>query len=386
MLTLLILIIIYISFISLGMQYSLLGSAWPSISGFVNVPLHYAGYVSIIITGGMAIAAVLSGKIVRHFGTVTVIAASVLITASGLMFFSFSSTFFFICLCAIPLGLGAGSVDASLNNYVALHYKARYMSWLHCFWGVGASIGPIIMSSYLLHRNSWSLGYRTVSVIQFCLVLLLFFSIPLWEKNKIKNPVQHHSIKFTELFKIAGFKEAIVVFLCYSSIEVIAALWGASFMVTEKNIPREVAAKWIALFYIGMTSGRFISGFISIKLNNRQMIRLGQTVIGCGIVLLVLPLGNTMLLPGFFMIGLGCAPIYPSLLHQTPANFGKEYSQAMMGIQMGCSFLGATLFPLLFGQLASHISFKIFSISIGVLLIFNIIMVEVLNRKIDRKK
>ena len=386
MLTLLILIIIYISFISLGMQYSLLGSAWPSISGFVNVPLHYAGYVSIIITGGMAIAAVLSGKIVRHFGTVTVIAASVLITASGLMFFSFSSTFFFICLCAIPLGLGAGSVDASLNNYVALHYKARYMSWLHCFWGVGASIGPIIMSSYLLHRNSWSLGYRTVSVIQFCLVLLLFFSIPLWEKNKIKNPVQHHSIKFTELFKIAGFKEAIVVFLCYSSIEVIAALWGASFMVTEKNIPREVAAKWIALFYIGMTSGRFISGFISIKLNNRQMIRLGQTVIGCGIVLLVLPLGNTMLLPGFFMIGLGCAPIYPSLLHQTPANFGKEYSQAMMGIQMGCSFLGGTLFPALFGQLASYIGFKIFSISIGVLLTLNIVMVEVLNRKIDRKK
>jgi len=367
------------------MQYSLLGSAWPAVSGFLNVPLHYAGYISIIITGGMAIAAILIGRTVRRFGTVAVITASVLITASGLMLFSFSNTFFFICLCAIPLGLGAGSIDASLNNYVALHYKARYMSWLHCFWGVGASIGPIIMSSFLLRNNSWNLGYRTVSIIQFCLVLLLFISIPLWEKNKVKNPVQHHSVKFTELSQIAGFKEAIVVFLCFSTIEVITGLWGASFLVTEKNISPEVAAKWIALFYIGITSGRFISGFISMKLNNRQMIRLGQTVIGCGIVFLVLPFGNTMLLPGLFMIGLGCAPIYPSLLHQTPANFGEKYSQAMMGIQMGCSFFGATILPPLFGQVASRVGFSIFPIAIGLFLAVNIIMVQALNRKVDRK-
>jgi len=384
MFPLLLLIVIYISFVSLGMQYSLLGSAWPSISGLVNIPLHYAGYISIIITGGMAVSAILSERIVRRFGTITVITASVLITACGLMFFSISNTFFYMCLCAIPLGLGAGFVDASLNNYVALHYKARYMNWLHCFWGIGASIGPVIMSSFLLRKNSWSLGYKTVSIIQFCLVLLLFISIPLWEKNKVKNPARHHSVKFKELFQIAGFKEAIVVFLCYSSIEIIAGLWGASFLVMEKNISPEVAAKWIALFYIGITSGRFISGFISMKLNNRQMIRLGQTVIGCGIILLVLPLGNTVLLPGFFMIGLGCGPVYPSLLHQTPANFGEKYSQAIIGIQMGCSFFGGTLLPFLFGQLASRIGFKIFSISIGVLLILNIVMVRALNRKIDR--
>jgi fucose permease len=395
MFTVLLLIIIYLSFISLGLPDSLLGSAWPSMYSSLNIPLHYAGIVSMIVAGGTVVSSIFSERIIRRWRTGIVTAVSVLMTAAALIGFSVSGSFLSLCLLAVPLGLGAGSVDAALNNYVALHYKARHMSWLHCFWGIGASIGPIIMSSFLIRQNSWHMGYRTIGIIQFCLVVLLFISLPLWGSNKsTENAVRSDSVKFTKLFRIAGVKEALVAFFCYCSIETIAGLWGASFLVEEKGISKEIAAKWIALFYIGITSGRFISGFITIKLNNRQMVRLGQIIIGCGIVVLVLPFANS-LLPGLFLIGLGCAPIYPSLLHETPKNFGEEYSQAMMGIQMGSAYIGTTLMPLLFGWFASmppifgrfapYMSFNIFPIFIGIILIVKIIMVEVLNKKVDKK-
>ena len=387
MLTILLLIIIYLSFISLGLPDSLLGSAWPSMYNALSVPLHYAGFISMIVAGGSGISSIFSERIIRRFGTGIVTAASVIMTAAALIGFSISQSFFYLCLFAVPLGLGAGSVDAALNNYVALHYKARHMSWLHCFWGIGASAGPIIMSSFLIHKNSWSLGYRTIGIIQFCLALLLFLSLPLWKKNKsTENITQHDAIKFTKLFSIAGVKEVIITFFCYCTIEMVTGLWGASFLVMEKEIPPEIAAQWISLYYIGITAGRFISGFVTMKLNNRQMVRLGQMIIGCGIVVLLLPLGNNTLLPGLFMIGLGCAPIYPSLLHETPKNFGEEYSQAMMGIQMGSAYVGTTIMPPIFGWFASYTSFSIFPIFIGVILVIKIIMVETLNRKIDKKR
>jgi fucose permease len=387
MLSLLLLIIIYLSFISLGLPDSLLGSAWPSMYGLLNVPLHYAGFISMIIAGGTVISSVFSERLIRRFGTGLVTAASVLMTAAALIGFSVSPSFLYLCLCAIPLGLGAGSVDAALNNYVALHYKARHMSWLHCFWGVGASIGPIIMSSFLIHRNSWNLGYRTIGIIQFCLVLLLFVSLPLWKSSRPQEHItRQNAIKFTELFRITGVKEVLIAFFCYCSIETITGLWGASFLVMEKGISPEIAARWITLYYIGITSGRFISGFVTLKLNNRQMIRLGQIIIGCGIIVLILPFGSITLLPGLFMIGLGCAPIYPSLLHETPENFGGEYSQAIMGIQMGSAYIGTTLMPPIFGWFASQISFNIFPVFIGIILVIKIMMIEVLNRKIDKVK
>ena len=376
------LIIIYLSFISLGLPDALLGSAWPSMYNLLHVPLHYAGIISMIIAGGTVISSIFSERIIRRFGTGVVTAISVLTTAVALMGFSFSHSFFFLCLCAIPLGLGAGSVDVALNNYVALHYKARHMSWLHCFWGIGASAGPIIMSSFLTHKNSWNWGYRTIGIIQFCLVLLLFISLPLWKNNSaIENPGKNNSGGFKKLFSVVGVKEALVAFFCYCTIETITGLWGASYLVTEKGISPEIAARWIALYYIGITSGRFISGFITMKLINRQMIRLGQIIIGCGIVILVLPFKNTTLLPGFFMIGLGCAPIFPSLLHETPDNFGRDYSQAIIGIQMGSAYIGTTIMPPVFGWLASKTSFNILPIFIGIVLIIKILMVETLNRK-----
>ena len=385
MLTLLLLVIIYISFISLGLPDALLGSAWPSMYQLLNVPLHYAGYISMIVAGGTVVSSVFSAKVVRRFGTGMVTAVSVLMTAAALTGFSLSHSFWYLCLCAIPLGLGAGSVDAALNNYVALHYQARHMSWLHCFWGIGASLGPIIMAAFLMRQQPWNSGYRTIGIIQFCLVLLLFISLPLWgKKPTAASPARHSSIKFTKLLRITGVKEALIAFFCYCSIETIAGLWGASFLVMERGISPETAAQWISLYYIGITSGRFVSGFITMKLNNRQMIRLGQIITGCGIVMLVLPLGNSVLLPGFFMIGLGCAPVYPSLLHETPKNFGEEYSQAIMGIQMGSAYIGTTLMPPIFGRLASTTSFFIFPLFIAIILVIKIIMVEALNKKIDR--
>jgi len=383
MLTMALLIIIYLSFISLGLPDSLLGSAWPSMYNSLNVPLHYAGFISMIIAGGTVISSILSEKIIRRFGTGIVTSVSVLMTAAALIGFSVSGSFLYLCLCAVPLGLGAGSVDAALNNYVALHYKARHMSWLHCFWGIGASAGPMIMSSFLIRQNSWHSGYRTIGIIQFCLVFLLFISLPLWKGNKPEEgKTQNNPIKLKKILSLAGAKEILIAFFCYCTIETITGLWGASFLVMEKGISPEIAAKWIALYYIGITSGRFISGFITIKLSNRQMIRLGQIIIGCGVIVLALPFGNTTLLPGLFMIGLGCAPIYPSLLHETPKNFGEEYSQAMMGIQMGSAYIGTTLMPPVFGWIASYMSYNIFPIFIGIILAIKIIMVEITNKKI----
>jgi fucose permease len=350
----------------------------------LNVPLHYAGYISMIIAGGTVVSSISSEKIIRRFGTSMVAAVSVLLTAAALIGFSLSHVFWVLCFCAVPLGLGAGSVDAALDNYVALHYKARHMSWLHCFWGVGASVGPIIMSAFLIHRNSWNSGYRAIGIIQCCLVVMLFVSLPLWKSNSAqKNSTRQNPIKFNRLFHIAGVKYILISFFCYCTIETITGLWGSSYLVMVRNVSPEIAARWIALYYGGITVGRFISGFITAKLNNRQMIRLGQTIIAGGIIVLVLPFGNSTLLPGFFMIGLGCAPIFPSLLHETPKNFGGEYSQAIMGIQMASAYIGTTLMPPVFGRLAAYISFNIFPLFIGVILIIKIMMVEKVYKEVD---
>jgi fucose permease len=383
----LLLVVIYLSFISLGLPDSLLGSAWPSMYSLLNVPLHYAGFVSMTIAGGTVVSSVFSEKIIRRFGTGVVTSVSVFMTAAALVGFSVSRVFWALCLCAVPLGLGAGSVDAALNNYVALHYRARHMSWLHCFWGVGVSIGPIIMSSFLINKQPWNLGYRTVGIIQFCLVVLLFLSLPLW-KNKTGGgiPVHREPVKFTGLFSITGVKQVLAAFFCYCTIESITGLWGSSYLVLVKNISPEIAAQWIAFYYIGITSGRFISGFVTMKLNNRQMIRLGEGIVVCGIIVLVLPFGRGVLLPGLFMMGLGCAPIFPSLLHETPENFGEENSQSIIGIQMASAYIGTTLMPPLFGRLASCISFNIFPVVAGVIVAVIIIMVEILHKKIDAVK
>jgi fucose permease len=383
-----VLLIVYISFISLGLPDSLLGSAWPSIYESLAVPLHYAGFVSMIIAGGTVVSSIGSERIIRRFGTGLVTAFSVLMTAGALIGFSLSHHFLALCLCAIPLGLGAGSVDAALNNYIALYYKAKHMNWLHCFWGIGASTGPFIIAAFLTNNNSWHLGYRTIGIIQCFLVAILFAAVPLWRKEPAAGTEgQRESalpLKIKELWSIAGVKELLAAFFCYCTVETVTGLWGSSYLVTVKNIQAHTAARWIALYYIGITSGRFISGFLSMSLNNRQMIRVGQCLIACGIVLLIVPVGGTaLLLPALFTIGLGCAPLFPSLLHETPQNFGKEHSQAIMGIQMASAYIGTTLMPPLFGKIAVYTGFSIFPLFIGVILLIKILMVEIAHKKID---
>jgi len=377
------LILIYLSFISLGLGDSQLGAAWPSMFGLLNVPLHYAGFISMISAGGTVVPAVFGGKIIKRFGTVKVVVSGFLLSASALLGFSFSSSFITLCLFAVPLGLGGGAIDVSLNNYVALHYKARHMSWLHCFWGVGASLGPIIMSAFLLHRNSWNEGYRAIGLIHLCIIALLFLSLSLWKKSDSESSKKSSSAGLKKALSIIGVKGALLVFFCYCTIETLTGLWGASYLVEVRGISKETAAAAISLYFFGITSGRFISGFITMKLNNRQMVRIGQIIIACGIVTLVLPFGNSTLFPGLFMIGLGCAPIFPSLLHETPKNFGKEYSHIIIGLQMGCAYIGTSIMPPIFGWLTSFASFKIFPVFIGVVLVIKVIVAEVMNKKVD---
>lgn len=389
MVSALLLLLIYISFISLGLPDSLLGSSWPAMYQGLNVPISYAGIISMIVSGGTIISSFLSDKLIRKFGTGNVTLLSVFMTAAALYGFSSSGHFLLLCLWAIPLGLGAGSVDAALNNYVALHYKALHMSWLHCFWGIGATIGPVIMSVYLTRSGAWQNGYFTISLLQFSLVLILLLSLPLWKKVEGKSAVETQEgepadTSFGILLRLPGAKSALLSFFCYCSIEQIAGLWGSTYLVTIHAITPEAAARYLSLYYLGITLGRFISGILTVWLNHKQMIRLGQVLMVFGVLLFFLPSGGFLLLAAFLIIGLGCAPIYPCLLHETPLNFGRQYSQALMGIQMAFAYMGSTFMPPLFGFLASLTGYRLFPFFLSALLLLMITMIELLSRQVAR--
>lgn len=395
MLLTVLLIIIYLAFISLGLPDSLLGSAWPAMYPNMGVPISYAGIVSMIIAGGTIVSSLLCDRVIKKSGTGLVTSISVLMTAGALLGFSLSNEFYMLCLFAIPLGLGAGSVDSALNNYVAINYKAKHMSWLHCFWGVGAMSGPIIMSCFLERGYTFQLGYRVIAIIQFILVTILIVSLPFWKKAAALKKVQpdnekyskiereHKVISKKELLKLPGAKQALLAFFCYCSIESTTGLWGSSFAVKAHGISAETAAKWAFLFYFGITFGRFISGFATFKLNNRQMIHVGEALIAAGIITIMLPFGQVASLIGFIMTGIGSAPIFPSLLHETPVNFGAEYSQSIIGVQMACAYMGSTFMPPLFGVLASYIGYSLMPLYTGSILLLMIVMIEMLNKRVD---
>lgn len=361
------LILIYFAFISLGLPDSLLGVAWPIMQPGFQVPFSFAGIASMVISGGTIISSLLSGHVIQRFGTGRVTFVSVLMTAAALFGFSQAPSFAWIILLAIPLGLGAGAVDSGLNEYIAEHYKARHMSWLHCFWGIGAMTGPLIMSQLIAHDQSWRSGYLIVSIIQFALVAVLFFSLPLWEKV---NPTGETATADTAepqpekpaargLFfplQIPGVKIALVAFLFYCGIELTMGLWGSSYLVRARGLDAATAAAWVSSFYGSITVGRLIAGFITLKVNNKMLIRLGEGIILLGVLLLFLPLPSIFALGGFILIGLGCAPIYPSMLHETPVRFGKENAQLVMGFQMAVAYVGSTFLPPLFGFIATNTS------------------------------
>ncbi len=375
---------IYLAFISLGLPDSLLGSAWPAMFKNLSVPIDYAGILSMIVAGGTVVSSLFSGKVIRNFGVATVTTFSVLMTALALMGYAYSNHFLYLCLLAIPLGLGAGSVDAALNNYVALQYQAKHMNWLHCFWGVGAAIGPIIMAGHLAKGEPWTSGYHTIAWTQISLLVILILSLPLWVKNKrAKHSEQEENSPslFTMLLSIPGLKQALVVFFCYCTIEATFGLWGASYLVFERGFETDQAARLVSLYYLGITIGRFFSGFLTAHFTNRQLVFLGQAVIGLGLIFLFVP-SNTTILPGFLLIGLGCAPIFPSLLHETPANFGEQHSQSIMGMQMASAYVGITLMPFLFGKIASFAGHSFLLGFLGIFLLLIFLLSRSMNNKV----
>ena len=375
--------IIYLSFISLGLPDALLGAAWPNMYPEFNVPVSYAGAISMIISFGTIISSLQSDRLTKKFGTGKVTATSVGITALALWGFSISHSFISLCLWAIPYGLGAGSVDASLNNYVALHYASKHMSWLHCMWGIGATLGPYIMGYVLTKGASWNTGYFVISILQIILTAVLVFSLPKWKKqnSSSEDSTNDKPLTLKQIFAIPGAKEIMICFLCYSAIEQTTMLWASSYLNLAKGVDATTAASFASLFCIGITIGRGINGFIAMKLKDNQMIRMGQGIILIGVIIMLLPLNKVFSLIAFSLIGLGCAPIYPCIIHSTPEHFGEENSQAIIGVQMASAYVGSCLMSPLFGLIADNISIKLLPLYLFVLLILMILMHEMLEKK-----
>ncbi|MCL2081047.1 MAG: MFS transporter [Oscillospiraceae bacterium] len=381
----LLLVLIYIAFISLGLPDSLLGSAWPSMHANLGVPISYAGIISMIIAGGTIVSSLLSDRLTKKAGTALITAFSVLMTAAALFGFSISGQFWMLCLWAVPYGLGAGAIDAALNNYVALHYASRHMNWLHCFWGVGATISPYIMGYCLTNGLGWSMGYRSVSVIQVILTAVLFVSLPLWKRrgggdgrNK-DAPV----LKLSQILRIKGVKYILLAFFGYCALESTTGLWASSYLVLGRGVSPETAARYASLFFLGITGGRFLSGFAANKVGDRNMIKIGVAVIFAGIAAVWLPVGpDWVCLYGLIVIGLGCAPVYPCIIHSTPSNFGAENSQAIIGVQMASAYTGSTFMPPLFGLVAEHVNVNLYPLFLLAFAAVIMVMTRALNRTV----
>lgn len=392
------LIIIYLAFISLGLPDSMLGAAWPVMQPDIGASFESAGLLSMIVAAGTIVSSLASGRLIQAYGTGKITLFSCILTAGALIGFSFAPSLSWLILLAIPLGLGAGAVDSALNHYVASNYKAHHMSWLHCFWGIGATGGPIIMSYYIAEQNSWREGYFAVSLIQFSLVLLLFVTLPLWKKvaslhqsgqMKDQENIEEMSPSITEHklhskpqhpLRLTGVKYTLIAFLFYCGVEMTVGLWGASYLVGERNVPAETAAVWISLYYGGITIGRFITGFITLKLSNRVLIFAGQIIAVVGGLFLLLPLPEIFLLTGFILIGLGFAPIYPGFIHETPARFGKEHAAKLIGYQMAVAYTGTTFLPPLFGLIATNFGISLFPAVVLLLTLLMLVSSERVNQ------
>lgn len=384
--TSLLIAIIYLAFISLGLPDAVFGGSWPTMYQEFGVPVSFAGIITVIISIGTIISSLQSDRMTYKFGTGKVTAMSVALTAIALFGFSVSGSFIELCLWSIPYGLGAGGVDASLNNYVAVHYSSRIMSWLHCMWGVGAMTGPYILSFVLTGGGIWNQGYRLIAMLQVVLTVILVVSLPLWKSRKMiineqGEEVPAASLSMKEVLSITGAKEIMIAFFCYCALEQTAGLWASSYMVLHKGVSEEIAAGYASMFYIGITVGRFISGFITAKLNDKQMIRLGMSILAVGVMVLFLPLSEYVSLVGFVLIGIGCAPIYPCIIHSTPDIFGADKSQAIVGVQMASAYVGSLLMPTVFGILANHITVALLPGYLCVIFVVMFFMYERLVKK-----
>ena len=388
----LLLALIYLCFISLGLPDSLLGSAWPVLHKEIHTPVSFAGIISMTICAGTILSSLFSDKLLHKFGAGKITAVSATLTAVGLFGFSVSNQFWMLIFWAIPYGLGAGGVDAILNNYVALHYKAQHMSWLHCMWSVGAAVSPYIMSFSLVRLSSWNDGYLIVAVIQAVLSVFIFCSLPIWNGNgeKSENSVnpegENKSLTFREIFAIRGAVPCFLTFFGYCSLELTTSLWASSYLVQKWNFTPEAAAGYASMFYIGITFGRFVNGFLAMKFSDRFLIRTGLAMICAGIVLLFVPAHSMFTLVGFAVIGLGCAPVYPCIIHMTPTVFGADKSQAMIGLQMAFAYTGFLITPTVFGWIAEYITISLLPVYLIGLLLLMIITHEMIYAKRPRNQ
>ena len=382
----LLLAVIYLAFISLGLPDSLLGSAWPSMQAELGAPVSSAGVISTIIALGTVVSSLQSDRLTRKLGAGLVTALSVLLTALALLGFSLSRSFLALCILAFPYGLGAGSVDAALNNYVALNYASRHMSWLHCMWGVGTTVGPYVMEYALTGGQGWNAGYRYIAILQFAITLVVFLSLPLWKKRAAQTRTADaaadvgRALSLKEIARIPGAKDVMAAFFCYCAVEATTMLWASSYLALGRGVSAEAAAGYASLFFIGITVGRALNGFLTMRFSDAQMIRAGQALVALGALLLLLPLGTGAALAGLVVIGLGCAPIYPCIIHSTPERFGADRSQALIGVQMASAYVGTLLMPPLFGLIADHISIGLFPVFLLVALAVMALMHERLVR------
>lgn len=352
----LLLAIIYMSFISLGLPDGLLGAAWPSMVPELSAPVSFAGVIFIIISVGTVTSSLLSQRLNLRFGPGKVTAFSVAMTAAALFGFASSRSIWQLCLWAVPYGLGAGSVDACLNNYVALHYASRHMSWLHCMWGIGASVGPYIMGAVLSAGQHWSTGYQCIGILQAALTALLLLSLPLWKQDGQRPEEKAVPLSLRQILAIPGAKPLLLAFFCYCALEQTMGLWAGSYLALYRGFTPEQAAGFAGLFFLGITLGRALNGFLTMRFSDSFLTRAGFVIITLGIAAVLAPWGDTTALAGLVLVGLGCAPVYPCIIHATPARFGAERSQAVIGILMAGAYLGNCLMPPLFGLIANHIS------------------------------
>ena len=386
----LLLALLYVAFVSLGLPDSLTGSAWPVMHQDLGVALSSAGVITMIISFGTVVSSLLSDRLTAKFGTGAVTAVSTLLTALALFGFSVSNAFWQLCIIALPYGLGAGAIDAALNNYVALYYSSRHMSWLHGFWGLGALISPYIMGACLTGSLGWRGGYRTVSIIQTVLTAILFVSLPFWRKTtqkfEEKDKRVGKALGLKRVLKLKGVVWLLVAFFCYCAAEATAMLWASSYLVRNRGISEETAASFGSLFYIGMTAGRMLCGFVTEKLGDKKLIRIGAAGMLLGIALLALPVQTDVFaLAGFVVIGFGCAPVYPSIIHQTPTSFGEENSQSVIGIQMASAYIGTTFMPPLFGLIAQYIDIVLLPIYLLLFTVFMFVCTERLNAIVKKR-
>ena len=384
----LLLAIIYMAFIGLGLPDSLLGSAWPVMYVQLGTDFSFAGFVTMIVAGGTIVSSLLSDRITRRLGAGLTTAIGVLVAAIAMFGFSSSSAFWMLCMWAVPYGLAAGTIDAALNNYVALHFSSRHMSWLHSFWGVGAVISPYIMGYSLTQGLGWETGYFSVSMIQVGMAAVMFLCLPLWRKNKGGVPTveeRGRALSLPEILKIRGVKLVLPAFFAYCAAEATTMLWAVSYLVLHRGIAEEVAAQYGALFFWGMMVGRFLGGFIADKVGDRRMIRGSITIMLTGIIMILLPVGMDQIsLIGLVVLGLGCATVYPSIIHSTPSNFGEDNSRAIIGVQMAGAYTGSTFIPPLFGLISRVTGIGFYPVFILAFALLLLLMTEWLNRTVDK--